>query len=376
MRSEWGLFVDESGDFVDRDDVVLGAGLLLRTDIAPAGPGPIEAALRSAMPDFPWPIHAAHVNLPVMAALARCARLRSERGPAAAATAGPFTELATSAVAALACTLPDVVEEALGELEHGRRPSLDTVRTLDRRLKALDPALHARLEDRRRQATGHILGVIEELRRRARARLLAATVLSGEGAPGDAMPEEAEGPEADTRRYCAVLECLLGRTYDLLARLPGPHAVEVHVLSRPVADAGGGRSLFDRRRLAELVRRAEPPGARGVTLQAAGTPSYGPSVDPRLVLADFVANHARWALRRGGGLARLERHLEWVTVGALRSGRPSLSHVAATGWARAHIDAARRGAPSAPAPAPVRGWAREQAEQWAEALRPRVSGAS
>jgi hypothetical protein len=60
MPIRWTLYIDESGDFAAPDDPVSVAGLLLRGE-APAG---LRAALEAAVPWYPWPLHASHLNQP------------------------------------------------------------------------------------------------------------------------------------------------------------------------------------------------------------------------------------------------------------------------------------------------------------------------
>jgi len=85
-----------------------------------------------------------------------------------------------------------------------------------------------------------------------------------------------------------------------------------------------------------------------------------------------VANQARYRLGQSCKLRALEEWLAEVAVGPLQSGEPGLSHVAASGWAREHIEAARRDSATPPAPPEAKRWARDQATEWAKALRPRA----
>lgn len=373
MSPEWGLFVDESGWFANPDDHVLGAGILLRLDVATISAKAIERELHKVMPDFPWPLHAAHVNFPVTAPLARCAQLRYP-GPAdPRRPPDPFDGIATGVVETLEREHAVLVRGVLDDLRRRKRPSYGDIKALDHALKTVDPTIHRTLDDYARRATSWILALIARLTNPQDADLLAATVLSGEGTRGDAIPPNAKGRAADTARYFTLLQCLLGRTYDLLGRVPGHHEVAVHVANRPIVDPHRGNMLFNRTHLRELIRQTAPPGAARVRLHAASTPDYGASVDARLVLADFVANRARRRVSQSYGLRELEEHLASITIGTLQSGEPRLSHVAASGWAREHIEAARRDGPAPPSPprGHVKRWARDQATEWADALRPR-----
>jgi hypothetical protein len=373
MSPEWGLFVDESGTFADAGVSVLVAGLLLRTDVPTANPERIEGALRAAMPDFPWPIHAAHIAFPVTAALAHCAQLRIAPTSRSVSPADDFTKDAVSVVASFEqSSRPGVREaarKALKKLVRGKKPRIEHVRILDKEVEARNKPLHDRLQDHQREAVGHILELIRTLTLEGTAHwFVLTTVLSGEAKKGDAIPPGAEGEEADTQRYYALLECLLGRTYDLLERFPGRHAVHVHVCTRDVSDPRRGRVPLDLTHLKDRSDRVVPPSGGSVRLLPVTAPPYASPIDARLVLVDFVANQARRALSKSWELRLVYRRLRTVTIGELRSGSPPLSHVAASGWAREHVEAGRRHAPSPPPPAGIKAWAREQAEQWAAVL--------
>ncbi len=372
MSPEWGLFVDESGDFQEPEDDVVGVGILLRLDAPSVRAQAIDRELHRAMPGFPWPLHAAHINVPVTGALARAARLRFAM-PADAAhwRSNPFDAVATSAVETLERENAPLVSQVLDALRRDERPKFADLKTLDELLKDRDPVMHHKLEDYARQATAWILGVIGRLATPPDIDLLAATVLSGESALGEASPGETTGVDAATARYLTVLLCLLGRTCDFLSRLPGPHEVAVHVATRGIVDPKLGRQSFDLTHLREMIRQAMPPGTMGVHLHAASTPEFDWGADARIVLADFVANQVRYRVGGSCALRKLEKRLASVAVGSLQSGAPRLSHVAASGWAREHIEAARRDAPAPPAPRDVKRWARDQATEWADALRPR-----
>jgi hypothetical protein len=371
VGSQWGLFVDESGDFKEPEDGAVGAGILLRLDVPEVRVQAIDRDLYRAVPGFPWPLHAAHINVPVMGALARTARLRfASPTDASHWRPNPFDAVATSAVETLEREDAPRVGRVLDALRRGERPDFDDLRKLDGLLKASGRAMHRKLQDYARQATAWILAVIGRLAPTSNVHLLAATVLSGESIPGDAIPPGAEGDRADAERYFTLLQCLLGRTCDVLSRLPGPHEVAVHVANRPV-DSTRGRVQFDLSHLREMIRLATPPGLTSVRLHAASTPDFDASVDPRIVLADFVANGARRRMRESYALRTLEAQLDAVTVGPVHSGEPPLSHVAASGWAREHIEAARRDSTTPPPPPEAKRWARDQATEWAKALRPR-----
>jgi hypothetical protein len=176
--------------------------------------------------------------------------------------------------------------------------------------------------------------------------------------------------QAATVRYYALLDCLLERVHDLLNRLPGRHTVGVNVATRWVVDDRGSVVDFERPHLEAALRRSRPD-TKNVNLFAEGVSRYkGKDLDVRFVLADFVANRNRHSMR--GSLSKVEGAVRWHVAGALRSGLPALSHLAACGWPRDVVNAGRRKEPAPAEPAGIRPWAREQAEQWAAALRQRA----
>lgn len=64
----WHLFVDESGNFRDPGQDVTVAGLLVSDDQLVAAEA-VRHSLANLLPYLPWPLHAAHMNLPVWTAL-------------------------------------------------------------------------------------------------------------------------------------------------------------------------------------------------------------------------------------------------------------------------------------------------------------------
>ena len=104
MTTSWVLFVDESGNFSDASDVVAVGGLLLR-DSPALQPHVLKASLQRAVPELPWPFHAAFVNQPAYVALAASVKPTPENN-----------------------TLRSAIERARGLLEDEDRPRTKAVR--------------------------------------------------------------------------------------------------------------------------------------------------------------------------------------------------------------------------------------------------------
>ncbi len=184
--------------------------------------------------------------------------------------------------------------------------------------------------------------------------------VAGESRDGDFWP-----PGSGDDRYLSVLESLLTRTAETLARLPGSHEVEVRACTRLVADpllvTRERRTLLKVGHLEPLCERVEGRVARRVRLWPVETPRYHDTRDPGFVLADFVANGSLSCLNERS-LTRVEQDLRAAFGAAPRSGEPPRTHLQATGAAWRLLEALRSSAD--PVEEPMRLWAREQAVEW------------
>jgi hypothetical protein len=321
------------------------------------------------MPDLPWPLHAAHLNLPVTVAVAHAAR------PGTAGGDG-FDALARPAVERLRSSRPRELAQALDRFAHDRLPAFDILHALDLCLRVEAPDLHGRLQDHVRHATALVSRAargVEKLAPASGRGFAAATLLVGESCRGDAATGGAAG-DFTTDRYFGALDCLLERTIDVVSRLGGAHSVRLRVLTRDVWDPARRQwRPLDVDHVRAAIARL-PASAGAVQLCVDGVPPrYTRDVESPLVLADFLANRGRWFLRRRASLARVEARLASSGAVRVRSGRPPLSHLAATGWAQTHVRAAREApgkrGPLPPLPRRIKRWAREQAEEWAREVR-------
>jgi hypothetical protein len=367
LRTHWELFVDEAGDFDAADDAVVTAGLLLRSEL----PGRNRAALRHALwrvaPDFPWPLHANRLRFPVLLGLVVIAR----RNPVGATVIvdrperdARLDQLAAQAVERLRALDGKRLEAALGRLRGGEMPSWSDLRSLDATLRAQDPILHRRLEACLRRVHVALRDLLATLQTPAAAGAdplpSALVVACGEYRDGDGIPADAGADPRGSRRFDTLLAGLLERVRDTLIHAGGRHQVWLDVLSRPYVDPFLGarvRAQFHERHLGTIVSRLganrESDPVRLVPRQVA---FYDGGVDPLLVLADFVANRARFVLRPlDRDLASAERGLGEKLTARVRAGLPPLPTLAAVAGSDSDDDSRR--------------WAREQADEWAQASR-------
>lgn len=375
--ARWRLFIDESGSFDDPDQDVLSAGLLIRADTPGSSPAEIRHALQGAAPDLPWPLHASVLNRPVIFALA--AHARRQRTPAK--TGGfpeprdhAFDELADRTVTLLAATLPAEVAHLLDALGAGGRIDWSQLRRVDSHLRAAEPATYERLASKVRSAwwiVGRLIAQLAEAAQGAGDEDSGVLVVScGETCNGDAAPAADSAAAWGSRRYFALLACLLRRTVDMLERRPGRHEVRLQVLSRPIIDPLLQKKVqLHIRHVGDIVRSAVHGSGERVRIVPERVPFFNEGTDATLVLADFVANRCLPFLRPATvPLAAVEERLSRNLNAILRSGTPPLSHLAATGRAQVHIDSARLGAQDPvdlDAPG-LRRWACDQARQWGD----------
>jgi len=374
----WRLFIDETGRFSDPVGDVAIAGLLVRCDVAASSSARLRTALVDAAPDLPWPIHTAYLNVPVMAALTRHASTRTGRARTGDAGRDPdLGGLVERAIICLRGRLPDVFAKVVEQIAEGSEPPLEAVKDLDRELRHGEPSVHRALDDRVRHAASLIVRVIRALGRvdsRSGTDVAVAVVVAAEPYRSPVTPSGAE-EDRETVRYLELLECFLERTADVLGHLGGPHHVWLNVLNRPIRDPIlGVRTVLFVRHVHEVARRVIETRGDLVRLVVEAVPPFDDRAHAALVLADFIANRSRQPLAGATTtLAEVERQLTTRVGAALRSGTPQVSHLAASGIVRDHLNAARAGNPPPPlASSETKRWAREQAAEWAGVVWPRA----
>jgi hypothetical protein len=350
--TDWALYLDESGQFEKPRETVTIAGLLVNH----SRPGPsaveLDAALRRAFPEFPWPFHRAYLLQPAYVALAAAHTARRRPGRH---YRGDLVRAAEEAVAWLETGCAEETRATGAAIDGGQEPDYDHLSRLSRRLREGRPGLAALFETVTREVWEHV---------RQTAALIAGTAeepraflaVSSETRVGDS------GPGAD-ERYFALLQALLQRTRALLEARTGEHRVSVQVLGRslvdPVVSARRPLMMQDVDRVIAQVMSDAPPLLRFRSERVA---RYDPTIEVPFVLADAFANQTRRVLREPGlGLGVVERSLRTSCGVPVRSGAPPRTHLAAAG------DALRllRGELRDLEPGDGRQeWAVEQAREW------------
>ena len=356
----WTVYVDESGNFEDFQDHVAVAGLLLSDDATGVSPRALRTSLERAMPWFPWPLHASHVNQPAYVAIAWHQRFGGAPTTGDAAFAGAARE----AMARMASKEAERLAALVAAFGAGKRLDISSLDVLRRLLLREWPKLARELETGTRQAWALV--------RDAARKLLvgpgseAWLVSASETGLGDA------GTTTD-ERYFGALEALLERVHAVLQLRGGDHKVAVRVLARDVFDL---RIRHDVRlmpqHVGEVIWRLMSDGPSVVRLLCEEVADYDANVGIAFVFSDFFANRARRTLRdESRPLDSAERELAADLGVSPRSGDPSRSHLAATGDALRFLRGlVQTGGATAreqlPWTLPRRRWAVEQAWEWAD----------
>jgi hypothetical protein len=379
--SDWLLFVDESGNFNEPCDRVLVAGLLLRVGStwADLSSDRIAQQLREAMPGMPWPLHAAHQNIPATFAVARyeqlCqeGRIHMELGPfdATVREAGEFFHDDPEC--------GDLFLDARDSFANGGLPERETLKSLDRQLKKKRFYVHQHLQDLSRDATADVLPLLRGLEPLNEKLTDAAVIVASEA---NRQPTGNEQKwRYKSRRWVALLEGVLERSFDLLSQIGGGHRVVLRVAALnvyiPEVYPRSRARPLDQNHLNWILRNVHSRGCERWNTVAGIVDSdpihyFAPGTPGPLVLADFIANHVCARLNAKKTLMELQAILH-VTCGLdslIQSGNPSLSHLAATGWPQDAINAARcsNERPARP-PGQLATWATEQADVWVRVLR-------
>lgn len=264
----WQAFVDESGDFDEPDNVVVAAVLC-------RGAGPSQVAMRAALevalPDIPYPPHAAHL------------RVRS------------FLAAALLFEPPLERRAPAIVREVAGRIARSRDPEAMALRDEAARCRSEGhPAHYMDLSVLSRadawiartdfDASEALARVLEE---RQRALFDWVGAMGGSFSLAAAGQAGAASSARGAERYRAVLAAALERVEQLI----GGRAT---VVVRP-----------SRRHDSRAVVLDPLPGHPApITVQIARMEGYGKQVHPAFVLADVAANRLRYVLRGSWRQAR------------------------------------------------------------------------
>jgi hypothetical protein len=339
-EKKWSLYIDESGQFDDRNASVVVAGVLVQG--LRSGRLELRERLERIAPGLPWPLHANRLGQPawIAAAVAR-------DPPALCRDGADFSQAKRDILAAFWHRIrkqqPERTALVERELERGIENS-----------KAVDAAKHLAGLMSRNECNA-ALAMAGEIRADM-ARVFEAVeadalhvLVAGESERDQAVAGD---------RYLATLPAMTRRAAKIVAAQPGAAVIHLHILTREVTDP-----VLDRKHDLH-VRHLNPATSAGmhgrVRTATVEIAPYRGDVDPLFVFADFVANRALHPCSDRQSLTATESAIEMRLCRRPRSGQPPRSHLAATGLA----EVIERGGPSATVTPSARVWAVQQAEEW------------
>lgn len=295
-REDWVLYVDESGDTSDPNDLHVVAGLLLRSNDPTTLDGPLRRAIARIYPLWPWPPHAAHLNLPAsrVAAAMRGSGGSGDRAAELRQLAQPLVDRVVGSQDAAAVAFVEAVRawSAGGALAWG--PLRRGNAWLRARARGTFDRLERECVQQERQVQRLLSGI-------GATSPGAAVVLAVSPRRSADVDGTTPGKRIQRDRYVRALEVLLARVSWLLAGA-SPTA-RLLVATRGVGVAGVRRRRFDLTpAFVADIARSGLSGVRtpdGPTrLEPVGSPNrYDADVAPGIVLADWIANRAHRGLR-------------------------------------------------------------------------------
>ena len=355
MTQQWELFVDESGDLGSRSTTVCVTGVLVLPSHAPTEQT-VRQQWRAIAPHLPWPMHTAHLLRPSWLPLSTIAACALD--PEAATTDTRLVRIR----ALWEQHAPAALAHALSGLAEHRQPRLSVVLDLDESLALHAPAL---LDELQRDAWRLVRSVRTHLDAVQRDVPSLRILMAGEAVQPPAHEASTlTRQELDSARFARMLEALVQRTVDYLARIPGAHVLEVTVSRRGVATAWnhGYRQLT-----AQDVARYMAPVARygdRIRLTARPPQPFWTNASVWEVMADFVACRACGTLASPHhALTDVVSKAEALAGARLMARTSRFPQLASDGLPLDHVRDAICGRPSVwPPVVSCRRWAREQAE--------------
>jgi hypothetical protein len=371
----WLLYVDESGDFARDEATSVVAGLLLRGEATVEGSRALRSELERIFPLSPWPPHTSVLNQPAS---------RAYFALQGAGTPGPGRDAACAAIAPAVDAIVASTQEAAiafcGAARRQEKPRFEHLVAVGEILRNEAPraswALQSLVEAERGELQAFLAHAAESIVPE-NAVVIAAVARATEADAGAATGDVIR----DT--YVDALETLLERTVALLRderRSPGTDTrVWASVATRSVGILGYGLMNLDARHVVEVARNASsklpraPYHAEPRIVSREFVTRYDETVNPGLVLADYVANSLRFSLPTSASdrttwaaLAASSQHHVKLPLArpAPTLGPEPLPTIAVAGYSREAILAALRGEVPTALHEERALWAREQAERW------------
>jgi hypothetical protein len=280
------LFADESGDFDSADEqAFVVAGLLVGGADSPRGQAVLRERIEAALPGVPWPPHATELRRPG-------GWLRAQPG-----AADPALQRALDQARAALVAAGELQPESLSPSGAGSLYALDDV--LRRRSTGLYQLI-GRLIQPHLEAVAALLG---ELSDQGDVWGIAAIARRDDPAPWvEGLPYALDGLHETDDRWLQLNEVLVERAA-LAVGLAGGQRLHMRAEHRLIRTRGGLRLPGARARhalaratasgLPELPAKARP------TLVCIDDPRRLQREHPGVVLADWVANRVRAAVRKG-----------------------------------------------------------------------------
>ena len=279
--SRWHIYIDESGRRDRGGDHIHLAGFICHND----GQGTLAAFERACRDDlgfFPWPLHTAHLNMPI--ALILALRVASDAGDI-----GPKLASITDSLQA---RMPTIYSRAIAALQARQNPKFDDLRAL---AGALTPDRARWASSTHAQLLSHLDGLLAEVG----AHSAHFALVSSEPHHG------ALGRGVDAQPYVDLLTALAKRALQHISA--DPHdgdQITFHVLNTKV-----GAQHINYGRLKSWLKAAGPRSRFEVELET----YEGDDLPVAYFLADYLANRARRSLRGVDALQDREARLKAAT---------------------------------------------------------------
>ena len=331
--AQWQIFLDESGEFSKNQTTWL-AGWAVQGPATPSQDKKLRAALQSAYPGVPWPMHATRENQPISHALYRLAKvpapphIEARCAPAVTALTGSSSPIARAFVAA--------AHAAAAGFGKGGRVEID---------RDISDAATLWLQEQDPGAL-ELLWRIQKRQHSEMLEVLRSLAIGTHGARAFALVVESDPADADhlgPTRWREAFEILLSRATDLIRASDGPGD---QILVRAAAYDG-----VRNRHLGAISGKLHtapwfPTTAPCVVFPTKPQP-YAEQTLAGVVVADYLANRIGRHLHGGLGLvaARVSRELglPLVRVPTSAPRAPELPACAATGASHRALVAARHG---------------------------------